>query len=191
MLTPLVPQPTTSSHAALIGKFKDDIYTFINPAATTSSTISPAKMALSSLSAVSSNTPPIDGVCGGDFPMNSTVKLIATPTNSLFDSWSGACTGIGACAPVMSESRVVTATFTTAMLGDVNGDNTVNVFDALLTLQYSVGLVEHTSENNAKYLATADVAPLDLLTAKPKADGQVNVFDALAILRHAVGLDAW
>ena len=76
------------------------------------------------------------------------------------------------------------------MSGDVNGDKTINVFDALLTLQYAVGLVEHTTENNAKYLATADVAPLDT-NGKPKGDGVVNVFDALAILRHAVGLDAW
>ena len=76
------------------------------------------------------------------------------------------------------------------MSGDVNGDKTVNVFDALLTLQYAVGLVEHTTENTTKYLATADVAPLDS-SGKPKGDGVVNVFDALAILRHAVGLDAW
>ena len=74
--------------------------------------------------------------------------------------------------------------------GDINGDKTVNVFDALLTLQFAVGLVEHTTENTTKYLATADVAPLDA-TGKPKGDTVVNVFDALAILRHAVGLDAW
>ena len=74
--------------------------------------------------------------------------------------------------------------------GDINGDKTTDVFDALLTLQYAVGLIEQTSENNAKYLATADVAPLDSY-GKPKGDGKVDVFDALAILRHAVGLDLW
>ena len=76
------------------------------------------------------------------------------------------------------------------MSGDVNGDKTVDVFDALLTLQYAVGLIPHTPDDNAKYLATADVAPLDV-TGKPKGDGKVDVFDALAILRHAVGLDLW
>jgi len=78
----------------------------------------------------------------------------------------------------------------TVMSGDLNNDTTVNVFDALLTLQYAVGLIEHNTENNAKYLAAGDVSPLDA-NGKPKGDGQVNVFDALAILRHAVGLDVW
>ena len=74
--------------------------------------------------------------------------------------------------------------------GDINGDKTVNVFDALLTLQYAVGLISHSPEIDAKYLATADVAPLDA-SGKPKGDCVVNVFDALAILRHAVVLDGW
>ena len=76
------------------------------------------------------------------------------------------------------------------MSGDVNGDKTINVFDALLTLQYAVGLVEHNTDNDLKYKSFADVAPLDA-TGKPKGDGVVNVFDALAILRHAVSLDPW
>ena len=74
--------------------------------------------------------------------------------------------------------------------GDPNNDGIVNVFDALLTLQYAVGLIEHTPDNNIKYLDSADVAPLDA-GGKPKGDTQVNVSDALAILRHAVGLDLW
>ena len=76
------------------------------------------------------------------------------------------------------------------LVGDVNNDKTINVFDALLTLQYAVGLIDHPLENNTKYLAIADVAPLNA-GGKPNGDGQVNVFDALAILRHAVGLDGW
>lgn len=74
--------------------------------------------------------------------------------------------------------------------GDVNGDGVVNVFDALLTLQYSVGLIEHTPVNDTHYLATADVAPLSTI-CNPQGDRTVNVFDALAILRHSVGLDPW
>ena len=72
--------------------------------------------------------------------------------------------------------------------GDVNGDGSVNVFDALLTLQYSVGL--YHPPNEAGFKSTADVAPLDAI-GMPLGDNQVNVFDALAILRHAVGLDRW
>jgi predicted CxxxxCH...CXXCH cytochrome family protein len=63
----------------------------------------------------------------------------------------------------------------------------VDVYDALLTLQYSVGLYKPADE--ASFKAAADVAPLE--SGMPKGDGQVNVFDSLSILRHAVGLDAW
>jgi hypothetical protein len=80
------------------------------------------------------------------------------------------------------------STMTTVVFGDVNLDNLVNVFDALQSLRYAVGLYQPTDENTFK--ATADVAPLDN-SGKPKGDGTVNVFDALAILRHAVGLDVW
>jgi hypothetical protein len=73
------------------------------------------------------------------------------------------------------------------MSGDVNDDNTVNVFDALLTLQYAVGLYHPVDET--AFRTAADVAPLE--AGKPKGDSQVNVFDALAILRNAVGLDPW
>lgn len=75
-----------------------------------------------------------------------------------------------------------------ALNGDVTGDGAVNVFDALLVLQYSVGLID--PRNVIAFKAAADVAPLDAF-GKPLGDGQVNVFDALAILRHAVGLDSW
>jgi hypothetical protein len=73
------------------------------------------------------------------------------------------------------------------MSGDVNYDDTVNVFDALLVLRYAVGL--DTPANEATFRLAADVSPLE--AGKPKGDGLVNVFDALAILRHAVGLDGW
>ena len=74
--------------------------------------------------------------------------------------------------------------------GDCTGDGIVNVFDALLTLQYAVGLIPHSMAYDVKYKTISDVAPLDT-NGKPMGDGQVNVFDALAILRHAVGLDGW
>jgi hypothetical protein len=71
--------------------------------------------------------------------------------------------------------------------GDVNRDGFINVFDALLTLRYAVGLETPTDE--ATFKLAADVAPLD--AGKPKGNGTVDVFDALALLRHAVGLDGW
>ena len=77
----------------------------------------------------------------------------------------------------------------TTMKGDVNNDAVVNVFDALLTLQYAVGLYHPNPTDLAAFMVAADVAPLE--AGKPKGDSVVNVFDALAILRHAVGLDPW
>jgi hypothetical protein len=38
------------------------------------------------------------------------------------------------------------------------------IFDALLTLQYSLNLIPHDAATDAQYLATADVAPLDTVT---------------------------
>ena len=78
-----------------------------------------------------------------------------------------------------------------APTGDTTGDGKVDVFDALQTLQYAVGLIPHSPDNIAHYQAVADVAPLDQETGKPLGDGTVDVFDALTILRHAVNLDPW
>jgi hypothetical protein len=75
--------------------------------------------------------------------------------------------------------------------GDVNGDGNVDISDALLTLKYAVGLIQHTPENIALYLATADVAPLDPVTRKPMGDGQIDISDALLILKKAVNLVTW
>lgn len=58
--------------------------------------------------------------------------------------------------------------------GDVNGDGTVDVADALLCLRCAMGLV--TLDENA--LAAADV----------NGDGNVDAADALMILRRAMGL---
>ena len=75
----------------------------------------------------------------------------------------------------------------TAERGDVNGDGVINVFDALLSLQYAVKLYQ--PPNEASFILLADVAPLE--SGVPKGNNVVDVFDALAILRHAVGLDPW
>lgn len=58
--------------------------------------------------------------------------------------------------------------------GDMNGDQTVNVFDAILELQIIVGLVQPTSA----HMLLGDVV----------RDGQINVFDVILTLQHIVGL---
>ncbi|MBL8141437.1 MAG: hypothetical protein JNM38_10035 [Acidobacteria bacterium] len=50
--------------------------------------------------------------CTGSFAQGTTVTLAATPAaGSLFDGWTGACSGRGACAVTMDQARTVTATF--------------------------------------------------------------------------------
>lgn len=66
------------------------------------------------LGAVASN--PAGIICGTDcnqiYPVNTVVTLTPTPnTGSVFASWSGACTGTGACRVTMSAAKSVTATF--------------------------------------------------------------------------------
>ena len=143
---------------------------------------------------------PVDG---NSYATGATVTVLGagtlTRTGYTFKGWNTAANGSGASYVAGNTYTMGTAsitfyaqwTSTSAITkGDVNSDGIVNVFDALLTLQYAVGLIEHTPENITKYLAVADVAPLGT-DGKPKGDGVVNVFDALAILRHAVSLDPW
>ena len=50
--------------------------------------------------------------CGEEYPLNTIVGLTATPApGSLFFTWSGACTGSGACNVTMDTAKSVTATF--------------------------------------------------------------------------------
>ena len=58
--------------------------------------------------------------------------------------------------------------------GDLTGDAAVDVFDAIVTLQIIVGLIELTPAH-AEF---GDVV----------RDGDVNVFDAILLLQHLVGL---
>jgi len=54
----------------------------------------------------------LSGLCGSGYPTNSAVQLVATATGgSVFDGWSGACTGTDGCVVDMSQERTVTAAF--------------------------------------------------------------------------------
>ena len=59
------------------------------------------------------------------------------------------------------------------MLGDVNDDKRVDMVDALMTAQYSVGLVP---------------AGFIVLNAEVNCDGSINIIDALMIARYCVGI---
>jgi uncharacterized delta-60 repeat protein len=77
------------------------------------------------------------------------------------------------------------AKFSTSPGGDVNGDGSVDIADALKALQIAVGMVAATTEE----LARGDVAPL--VAGVPTPNGVINVGDALVILQKAVGLVNW
>ena len=51
--------------------------------------------------------------CAAAYPFGQTVTLTATAeANSTFNGWTGACTGTGTCVVSMTQSRMVTASFT-------------------------------------------------------------------------------
>ena len=69
----------------------------------------------SGIGMVTSSPPGI--ACGGDceeaYPAGSVVTLTAAPGQySVFDGWSGGCSGTGACQVTMNAATTVTATFT-------------------------------------------------------------------------------
>ena len=162
-------------------------------AITTVSAVGGGAITASGVSAVSAR-----GVCWGTSP-DPTLTVSCTVDGSGIGAFTSALSGLvpGTSYHVRAYATNTAGTafggdltFTTTSLfmpGDVNNDQSVNVFDALLTLQFSVGLYKPTDEPTFKNIA--DVAPLD--AGKPKGNGAVDVFDALAILRHAVGLDGW
>jgi subtilisin family serine protease len=69
--------------------------------------------------------------------------------------------------------------------GDVDGDGSVTISDALLVLRAAAGL----SPLSAILLYNGDVGPV--VNGVPAPDGKIDVGDALLILRKAVGLSAY
>jgi hypothetical protein len=78
-----------------------------------------------------------------------------------------------AATPAPTVPPAPTPTTPVSDLGDVNGDGTVDIVDALLTAQYFVGL--NPANFNA---ANGDV----------NCDGSIDIVDALLIAQYFVGL---
>src|SRR5437762_7119426 len=57
------------------------------------------------------------GSCSASYDSGTPVTLRASAASgSIFNGWSGACTGTGACTVTMSAAQSVTATFTRQLL---------------------------------------------------------------------------
>jgi hypothetical protein len=69
--------------------------------------------------------------------------------------------------------------------GDLNGDNIVDVLDALKTLRIATGLDAATPAD----LAHGDVAPIQ--NGLPHPDGKIDLSDVVVILRKSAGLSSW
>ncbi len=69
-----------------------------------------------------------------------------------------------------------------AHTGDINGDNMVDIVDALLALKSGVGLVQLSSSE----ISRGDVGPL--VNGVAVGDGRIDIEDTILILRKAVGL---
>ena len=91
-----------------------------------------------------------------------------------FTAVAGSACGAFAALTRVTKTIPASVTVQLRVCGDMNGDASVNVFDAILDLQIIVGLVQPSSAQ----LILGDVV----------RDGQINVFDAILALQHIVGL---
>jgi hypothetical protein len=69
--------------------------------------------------------------------------------------------------------------------GDLNGDNKVDIADALLAMQFAIGLKTPTAAD----IASGDVAPF--VNGKSVPDGKIDIADAVALLQKSVGMLSW
>jgi hypothetical protein len=68
--------------------------------------------------------------------------------------------------------------------GDIDGDSTVTIADALLALKSYVGLTTLTADQ----ISNDDVSPF--VNSKPAPDGTIDLGDVVVILRKSVGVSA-
>jgi len=123
------------------------------------------------------STPPgID--CGADCNENYTSSTSVTLTaqssvGSAFTGWSGGlCSGTGTCILQVDGAKSVTATFID-IYGDINGDGSATIMDAILALQITTGI-----KTAGDLSSSADV----------NNDHKIGLAEIIYILQKASGL---
>jgi hypothetical protein len=122
---------------------------------------------------------------------SKTVSFTVTPITGYQISTVTGCNGTlnGATYTTAGIIRdcTISATFIAVPTtkGDLNGDGKVDSADALLALQFAIGLKKPTAADTA----TGDVAPF--VNGKAAPDGNIDIADAVAILQKYVGLLNW
>lgn len=115
-------------------------------------------------------------VGSGMVDLGTAVSLTAIPDNrSVFTGWSGeGCSGAASCNVTMNAARSVLAGFRNILKGDIDDNLTVNLADAILTLQIISGVIPP----GTVYRSQADVS----------GDRKIGTADALYILQFVAGM---
>ena len=128
-------------------------------------------------------TPPVNGTVTkspdqASYLSGTVITLTATPaTGYSFTGWSGDLTGTTNPATItMDADKTVTATFTlsTTVRGDIGGNGTVGMDDALLLAQSIVGIATLTTAQR--------------LAADVNGDGSITMADTLLVAQIVVGI---
>ena len=153
---------------------------------------------LLSINAVTTPTSLKNQTIGGTVEAGATVAVTlggtTTPATVTGSTWSFNLTGLAVGANNLTITATdpvgnkATSSAVISLLvpdGDLDGNASATVADAVLALRIAVGL----TTASAGEMAHGDVAPL--VGGKPQPDGKIDVGDALVILRKVVGLVSW
>ena len=100
--------------------------------------------------------------CTGTFPKGAAVTLAAAPASgSIFGGWSGACTGMAACAATVDKDLAVTADFP-SLTGTWSGTYTNNRVAFGCTFNNAGNLGVTVTPSGATFTDTATVTGLQL-----------------------------
>jgi hypothetical protein len=162
------------------------------PASAPSGSVTPAIIPiLFTASPVAGSNGTISPATAQTAPAGSVINFTITPAVgyqiSAVSGCGGTLSGNSFATAGLHADCQVSASFVAeaAVKGDLNGDGKVDVADALLCLQFAVGLKTPTPAQ----LSAGDVAPL--VSGKPGHDLKIDIVDAVAVLQRAVGILNW